>query len=260
MIIDSHCHLNMKEFEQDVEIVVQNAIASGISHMQTICTKLEDIDGIITIIERFPNVFGSVGIHPHEADASPKHDDLVEQLIQLSSHPKIIGIGETGLDYYYEHSNRENQKTAFLAHIHASQATQLPVIIHSRSADGDMLEILAREMSRKQFPALLHCFSSSEELAMRAVDLGLFISIAGIITFKNAEQLRDTVAKLPFDRLLVETDSPYLAPIPMRGKRNEPAFTRYVVEKIAEIKNLTPHEVAKQTTQNFLKLFSKAII
>ena len=260
MIIDSHCHLNMKEFEYDVDIVIQNALISGVEYMQTICTKLEDLPGILAITAKFPNVFASVGVHPHETDQTEGQQDLAEVLVNHAKHPKIIGIGETGLDYYYEHSNRQNQKHSFMAHIKASQETQLPIIIHTRDADEDTLDILKQTMNNRAFPGLLHCFSSSEELAFSALDLGLYISISGIVTFKNATALHDAVKKIPLEKLLVETDAPYLAPIPMRGKRNEPAFTRFVVEKIAEIKSISPTEVAEQTTKNFLSLFNKAKI
>lgn len=256
MIVDSHCHLNMKEFHDDLDDVIARSVANGVTHMQTICTKLEDLPGILEITEKYPNVFASVGVHPHDGDeAEDLHPDT---LIALSKHPKIIGLGETGLDYYYEHSNRVNQKNAFLSHIHASQETGLPVIIHTRDADADTIDILEAEMKNKSFPGLIHCFSSTEELAFKCLDLGMYISISGIITFKNAESIRDTVSKIPLDRLLVETDAPYLSPIPMRGKRNEPAFTRYVAEKIAEIKGVLPEIIFQQTTSNFFTLFNKA--
>ncbi len=263
MLVDSHCHLNMKDFHEDLAGVMTRAASAGISYMQTICVKLEDLPSLIEITEQYPNVFASVGVHPHDADEviEPEHiheKDLTHTLIDLSKHPKIIGIGETGLDYYYEHSDRKSQKEAFISHINASQETQLPLIIHTRNADEDTVDIIRSEMKRKAFPALIHCFSSSEKLAMDCLDLGLYISVSGIITFKSAEAIRNAVSKVPLDRLLVETDSPYLAPIPMRGKRCEPAYTQYVAEKLAEIKGVSLNDVAKQTTQNFFTLFSKA--
>ncbi|MES2214528.1 MAG: TatD family hydrolase [Pseudomonadota bacterium] len=258
MIIDSHCHLNMKEFAEDLDVVVQNAKAAGVEYMQTICTKLEDLDGILAIAEKYPNIFASVGVHPHEVDNVEELDTLDERIKNLARHPKIIGIGETGLDYYYEHGSRDNQKKAFLSHIHASQEMQLPIIVHTRSADEDTIDILTEEMKNKPFPGLIHCFSSSEDLGQKCVDIGMYISISGMITFKNADDLRGIISRLPLDRLLVETDSPYLAPIPMRGKRSEPAYTRFVAEKIAEIYGLTPAAVAEKTTENFWNLFKKA--
>lgn len=260
MIIDSHCHLNMKEFENDLPQVIQSALAAGVTHLQTICTKMEDIQSIIEITERFDNIFGSVGVHPHDADKVTDLNVLFKQLISFSSHPKIISIGETGLDYYYEYSDRAIQQNVFRTHIRASQETQLPIIIHTRDADDDTFKILKEEMHNKSFPGLLHCFSSSEELAMKSLDLGLYISVSGMITFKNADTLRSTIQKIPIDKLLVETDSPYLAPIPMRGKRNEPAFTAYVVEELARIKNTSNIAIAEKTRENFLTLFTKAKI
>lgn len=260
MIIDSHCHLNMKDFENDMDIVIQNALDAGVTHLQTICTKMEDIDSIIHIVEKFDNVFGSVGVHPHDADKVKDLNLLFEQLISFSSHNKIISIGETGLDYFYEYSDRNVQQNIFRKHIHASQETQLPVIIHTRDADEDMVKTLKEEMKQKPFPGLLHCFSSSEKLALEALDLGLLISVSGMITFKNADSLRSIIKKIPIEKLLVETDAPYLAPVPMRGKRNEPAFTTYVVSELAKIKNTTELDIKTQTRENFLTLFTKAKI
>lgn len=261
MIVDSHCHLNMKEFsgEGAVEKVVAAANAAGIKYMQTICTKLEDIAEIVALTEKFPCVFGSVGVHPHDASQIEDPDLLLDQLVDYASFPKIIGIGETGLDYYYEYSDRAEQQEVFKAHIMAAQAMYMPVIVHTRDANSDTMQILKEEMRRKEFPGLIHCFSSSRELAMQALDLGMYISISGIVTFKNADELRSIIADVPLNRLLVETDSPYLAPVPMRGKRNEPAFTRYVVETIAEIKNKTFEEISNVTTENFFTLFAKAV-
>lgn len=256
MIVDSHCHLNMKEFESDLDIVIENAIKSGVGYMQTICTRLEDFSSILSIAEKYGNIFASVGIHPHYADDNI--DVNADSLINLAKHPKVIGIGETGLDYYYEHSNKDNQKASFISHINVSQETQMPIIIHTRDADVDTIEILTSEMRNKSFPGLIHCFSGTEDLAFKSLDLGLYISISGIVTFKNAESIRSTVKNIPLDRLLVETDAPYLAPIPMRGKRAEPAFTRFVAEKIAEIKDIRQSEVFDVTTANFFKLFTKA--
>lgn len=261
MLVDSHCHLNMKEFHEDLDTVIQNAVKAGVKYMQTICVKLEDLPSILAIAEKYPNVFASVGVHPHDADVTTPqhHENLAQTLINLSTHPKIIGIGETGLDYYYEHSDRSSQKESFIAHINAAQETQLPVIIHTREADDDTLDIVRSEMKSKPFPALIHCFSSTERLALECVDMGLYISLSGIITFKTADSIRDAVRNVPIERLLVETDSPYLAPVPMRGKRCEPSYTRHVAEKLAEIKDLSIKEVEDQTTANFFRLFTKAV-
>lgn len=261
MLVDSHCHLNMEEFNEDLDIVIQNAIKAGVKYMQTICVRLEDLPSIIAITEKYPNVFASVGVHPHDTDEVTEQPakDLAQTLINLSLHPKIIGIGETGLDYYYEHSDRQSQKESFISHINASQETQLPVIIHTREADDDTLQIIRSEMRNKPFPALIHCFSSSQKLAFECIDMGLYISLSGIITFKTAVSIRDIVQSLPIERLLVETDSPYLAPIPMRGKRCEPSYTRHVAEKLAEIKDLSIKEIEDITTANFFKLFTKAL-
>ncbi len=256
MIVDSHCHLNMKEFSEDLDIVIANAVKSDVRYMQTICTKLEDFPSILEIAEKYDNIFASTGIHPHYADDNMHIDS--NKLIKLADHPKVIGLGETGLDYYYAHSNKENQKTLFVEHINSSKETGIPIIVHTRDADSDTIDILTSEMKDKPFPGLIHCFSGSEELAFKSLDLGLYISISGIITFKNAESIRSIVEKIPLDRILVETDSPYLAPVPMRGKRAEPAFTRFVAEKIAEIKNINQSEVFQTTTENFFKLFTKA--
>ncbi len=254
MLIDSHCHLNMKEFETNLPEVLARADSAHVSHMQTICTRLEDLPGLIQIAEKYPNIYCSVGIHPHEIETAG--DLTAEELIRLAmSHPKIIGIGETGLDYYYEHSKRDIQQAFFVNHIRAAQETKKPLIVHSRNADDDTIAILQSEMKTKQFPGLIHCFSSTKDLAQASLDIGLYISIAGIITFKNADELREIVSYVPLDRILVETDSPYLAPIPMRGKTNEPAFVEFVAKKIAEVKGLSFEQVALATTENFHRLF-----
>ncbi|MBP7189740.1 MAG: TatD family hydrolase [Rickettsiaceae bacterium] len=258
MIIDSHCHLNMKEFESDLDQVIQNALNNGVQYMQTICTKFKDLEEILAIAEKYSNVFASVGVHPHHADEAESYlnkDSLIDLIMK---NKKVIGIGETGLDYYYEHSNKENQKKAFTDHINASQETGLPLIIHTRDADKDTIDILESEMKNASFPALVHCFTSSKELAFKALDFGFYISVSGIITFKNASELCSTISQIPLDRLLIETDAPYLSPVPVRGKRCEPAFVKFVGEKLAEIKNTSSSEVFSTTTNNFFKLFTRA--
>lgn len=256
MLIDSHCHLNMKEFADDLPEVISRAKKSGVSIMQTICTRKSDFAHILEIAEQYPEIYASFGIHPHEVETEGVLS--VEEIISHANHPKVIGVGETGLDYYYEHSKRDVQRESFINHIKASSITKLPVIVHSRSADDDTMNILSSEMESNPFPGLIHCFSSTKELAEKSLDLGLYISIAGIITFKNAEDLRNTMKYVPMDRILIETDSPYLAPIPMRGKRNEPSFVRNVALCLADVKGVSFEKVAEVTTENFKQLFWKA--
>jgi TatD DNase family protein len=243
----------MKEFKDDLDRVIDNAKKNGVKYLHTICTKMSDYPDILGIIEKYENIYGSFGIHPHEAN---DYIDLtVDDIIKYASHEKIISIGETGLDYYYEYSNRENQKISFKKHIKASRQTKLPIIIHTREADDDTISIIESEMANGEFSGLIHCFTSSEKLATKVLDLGLYISISGIITFKNAVDLQQIVKWLPLDRIIIETDAPYLAPIPFRGKRNEPAFVKHVADFIAHLKNLEPEEVYKATTENFMRLF-----
>lgn len=254
MLVDSHCHLNMKEFTDNLDQVIKRAREAKVELMQTICTKLEDLPGLLKITEKYDDIYCSVGIHPHDVEEA--HEITTENLVKLAkSNPKIIGIGETGLDYYYEHSKRDIQQHAFRCHIQAAQETGKPVIVHSRSADDDTIQILKSERKNKPYKGLIHCFSSTKKLSEEALDMGLYISVAGIITFNNATDLRETVADVPLDRLLIETDSPYLAPVPNRGRTNEPAFVEFVAKKIAEIKNVSFEEVAKVTTENFYRLF-----
>jgi len=255
MLVDSHCHLNFPDFAADLDAVVARAGENGVGVMQTIGTKISEFPGVLAVASKFPNIYCSVGIHPHEVE---KEKVTLEELIKLTENPKVIGIGETGLDYFYEHSPRLKQKESFLIHIEAARKTGLPLIIHTRNADDDMAEILESEMQKGNFTGLLHCFTSSEKLAEKAIALGLYISISGIVTFKKAEELQALVKKLPLSIILVETDAPYLAPNPERGKRNEPAFTRHTAEFIAGLKGVTYEEVASATTENFFKLFTKA--
>lgn len=257
-IIDTHCHLDLIEKQGlNLEEVVQNSLQNNVKILQTICTRISEIDKILDYTKLHDFIYASAGIHPCNVAEQPKI--TAEKILELCQiHEKIIGIGETGLDYYHDVSAIDLQKVSFLEHIKASQQNDLPVIIHSRNADLDMIEILQSEQKNKNFPALLHCFSSSKELSKKALDLGIYISIAGIVTFKNATELQEIVKFLPLESLLVETDSPYLAPMPHRGKINQPAFTRHVVEFIANLKGLTMEEVSKQTTENFFKIFKKA--
>ncbi|PIR34616.1 MAG: LuxR family transcriptional regulator [Alphaproteobacteria bacterium CG11_big_fil_rev_8_21_14_0_20_44_7] len=251
MLIDSHCHLNFPDFKDDLDEVIKNAGNNGVSQMLSICTKLSEYEEIKQIAANYDNVFCTVGVHPHEAE---NHAEVkAENLVALANYDKCIGLGETGLDYFYENSPREIQKNLFLEHIKAAQETDLPVIIHTRSADEDTIDII----NTQNFRGLLHCFSTDYKVAESALDNGLYISISGIVTFKKAEELREAVKKIPLERLLVETDAPYLAPIPMRGKRNEPAFTKHTAEFVAELKGVSFEELARITTKNFYTLFSK---
>lgn len=255
MLIDSHCHLDFPELAADADAVVARAGAAGIGAMVTISTRLSHFDGVRAIAERFPNVFCSVGVHPHEAEA--ESGTTTEALVVRAAHPKVVGIGETGLDFYYEHSPRAAQERLFRAHIAASRETGLPLIVHSRDADAETAAILADEMGQGAFPGLIHCFSSGPELLRAALDLGLYISLSGIVTFKNAEALRQTVRAVPLDRLLVETDAPFLAPVPKRGKPNEPSFLAHTAAYLADMLGLAPEDLAARTTRNFFTLFRK---
>lgn len=258
MLVDSHCHLDYLERDgRDLEEVVGAAKRAGIGKLVTICTKVTQFEAVRGIAERFADVTCSVGIHPHEAGNEP--ETTTEQLVDWARHPKVVGIGETGLDYFYEHSPRAAQQKSFRAHIRAARQTSLPLIVHTRDADEDTIAILREEHEEGgPFPGVIHCFSSSRWLGEQAVDLGLYISISGILTFKKAQELRDAVAALPLDRLLVETDSPYLAPVPKRGKPNEPAYVVHTAEALAELKGVGADELAAVTTRNFQTLFAKA--
>ncbi len=256
MLVDSHCHLDFPDFTPERDAVVERAGEAGIGWMLTICTHVSRFDQVKAVAEAYPNVFCTVGIHPHEAGSEPPTS--AAELIALAAHPKVVGFGETGLDFYYEHSPRADQERSFRAHIAAARDTGLPLIVHTRDADVDTLRILREEHANGPFPGLIHCFSASRALADAAVDLGLYISFSGIVTFKNAAELRETARTLPIERLLVETDAPYLAPEPKRGKRNEPAFTAFTAARVAELRGLEPAEFARVTTENFFRLFSRA--
>ncbi len=256
MLVDSHCHLNFPELKNDISGAIKRAENAGVKYMQTICTHLEEYEEVYKIAEENQNVFASCGIHPHEAD---KFQTNAQELIKLSNRPKTIGIGECGLDYYYKNSTPENQKKNFLAHIEASQTRKLPLIIHTRDAEEDTYEILKSELKNAEFPALLHCFTGTADLAKKALDLGFYISISGIVTFKGAKDLQETVKNIiPLERLLVETDSPFLAPVPNRGKSNEPSYTIHTANFIANLKNTSIENIAENTTENFFNLFKKA--
>jgi TatD DNase family protein len=251
MLVDSHCHLDFAKEEERAGIIAR-ARGAGVRTLLTISTKLNEFPGVRAIAESDPDIWCSVGVHPHEAEVEPA---AAEALIALTRHPKVVGIGETGLDFFYEHSPREQQARVFRAHLTASRETGLPVIVHTRDADPETIAILEEE---KPQAGVIHCFSTGRELAERAVALGFYISISGIATFKNAQALRDIIRDLPLERLLVETDAPYLAPVPMRGKTNEPAFMVHTAALVAQLKGVPQEELARVTTENFFRLFSKA--
>jgi TatD DNase family protein len=253
MLVDSHCHLDFPDFAAERDAVIARAFAAGVGTMVTINTRLDQFERVSRIAEAEPAIWCSVGAHPHEA---ADHADLLpRRLVELSHHPKVVGIGETGLDFHYDLSPRPVQEAVFRAHIAASQETGLPLIIHAREADDEIAGILAVE---RPPPGVLHCFSSGRALAERALDLGFYVSISGIVTFRNAQALRAIVRDIPLDRLLVETDAPYLAPVPYRGKRNEPSFVTATAAAVATLKEVAPERLAEVTTGNFFRLFGKA--
>ncbi len=256
LLVDSHCHLNFPDFAPDLEGVIARAKAAGVGVMQTICTGMDEFDEVLAIAESHEGIYCSVGVHPNESGKTEIVS--VDELVRKTSHKKVIGIGETGLDYHYETSDRASQKQSFLNHIQAARTTGLPLIVHSRDADEDTVAILSSEMAKGSFKGLIHCFTSGIYLAEEAVKLGFFISLSGIISFKNAGSIRDAIKNVPLDRLLVETDAPYLAPVPQRGKRNEPSFIIYTNRMLAEVKGTSEEECARATTENFFRLFSKA--
>jgi len=256
MLIDSHCHLDFLELAKDEGGVLERARAAGVGGMLTIGTRLDQFDRVRAIADRHENVWCSVGVHPHEAKEEGQRSP--ERLIEAARHPKVIGIGETGLDFYYEHSPRSAQAESFRTHIAASRATGLPLIVHTRDADAETAELLEQEHRKGAIFGLIHCFSAGPEMAQRALALGFYISISGIVTFKAADALRTIVRDIPLARLLVETDAPYLAPVPKRGKTNEPAFVAHTAAKVAELKGVALAELEAVTTDNFFRLFDKA--
>ena len=256
MLIDSHCHLDFPELASDENGVLARARNAGVGGMLTIGTRLDQFEPVRAIAERHANVWCSVGVHPHEAKEEGQRTP--DRLVEATRHPKVVGIGETGLDFYYEHSPRAEQAESFRAHIAAARLTGLPLIVHTRDADAETGDILEDEFAKGAYGGLIHCFSSGRRVAERALALGLYVSISGIVTFKAAGELRDIVRDIPLDRLLVETDAPYLAPVPRRGKTNEPAFVAHTAAKVAELKGVSPAELAVATTDNFFRLFAKA--
>jgi len=255
MLVDSHCHLDFPDFAQELDAVVARAEAAGIGCMLTISTHLDKFPGVLAVAERYPQVYCTVGVHPHEADSDWGRD--ARRLIDLARHPKVVGIGETGLDFYYEHGSRPAQYASFRAHIAAARESGLPLIVHTRDADQETVDLLTEEYGKGPFPGLIHCFSGGSYLAEKSVEIGLSISFSGILTFKKAEELRAVAAAVPADRLLVETDAPYLAPIPHRGKRNEPAFVAHTAATLAAARGTTIADITTTTTNNFFALFKK---
>ncbi len=258
-LVDSHCHLDLlaaKGF--NIDEVIENAHQNQVKILQTIGTKISNFEQVYCYAKKYQNVFASVGIHPCNVEEEPKIK--AQEIVEIcKTHPKIIGIGETGLDYFHPNFVKENQIASFIEHITAARELGLSVIIHTRDADADMANILESEMKKGQFRALLHCFSSSKELALKAIDLGISISISGIITFKNAVELQNIVKDLPLESLLVETDAPYLAPTPHRGQLNQPSYTKHTAEFLADLKGVSFEEICNITTGNFFRLFSNAI-
>lgn len=256
MFVDSHCHLNYKGLVDRQAEVIQRAGEAGVSAMLNISTREREWDEVIGAARTASNIWASVGIHPHEADAHPDID--TRKLVAKAADPRVIGIGETGLDYYYDHSDRDRQKDSFRAHIAASRETGLPLIVHTRDAEADTADILADEMGKGAYPGVIHCFTASRVFAEKALALGLYISISGIVTFKNAKDLQETAAIIPEDRLLIETDSPFLAPVPHRGKPCEPAFVADTARFLAELRGVSIEAFGIRTTENFYRLFDKA--
>lgn len=256
MIVDSHCHLDFPDFDEERADIVARAVEAGVGKMVTICTKLKNEPQVRKIAEEFQSVYYAAGTHPMSAADEPMA--TVEQLVALAQHPKFVGIGETGLDYHYTADSAKVQKTSLAVHIDAARETGLPLIIHSRAADEDMADILEAAYAKGPFDCVMHCFSSGPELARRTLDLGFYLSMSGIATFPKSQEVRDIFAAAPLDRVLVETDSPYLAPKPFRGKRNEPAYTAHTAAVGAEVFGISLADFARATTDNFHRLFSKA--
>lgn len=255
MLVDSHCHLDFPDFDAERDEIVQRALDAGIQRMVTICTRVRRFDAVRTIADTYDAVYCSVGTHPHNA-----HEELditPEMLVELSAHDKVVAIGEAGLDYHYDHAPRDAQALGLRHHIEAARETGLPLVIHARSADDDMETILTEEMGKGTFPAVLHCFSSGRRLAEAGIELGLYVSFSGILTFKGSQELRDIARILPTDRLLVETDAPYLAPVPKRGRRNEPSYVAHTASVLAQTLDMDEAEIGRITSDNFFRLFSK---
>jgi TatD DNase family protein len=255
MLVDSHCHLDFPDFDEDRDAVVARARAAGVGVMVTISTRVRQIDALKAMAGRYDRIYCSVGTHPHHADE--ELDVTADELVALAEDPIVVAIGEAGLDYHYDNAPREAQAEGFRRHIAAARKAQLPLVIHARDADADIAEILTQEMGKGAFPAVLHCFSSGVELARRGVELGCYVSFSGILTFKRSDELRAIAAEVPTERLLVETDAPYLAPVPHRGHRNESAYVVDTARVLADVRGIAPNMLASTTTENFFRLFNK---
>lgn len=255
MFTDSHCHLNYKGLVEEQQAVLERARAAGVGAMLNISTRQSEWDKVIGLAEVEPDVWASVGIHPHEADAHP--DVQTATLVDRVAHPRVVGIGESGLDYYYDHSDRLAQRASFRAHIVAARETGLPIIVHTRDAEADTYAILSDEMGKGAYTGVIHCFTASQDFADKALDLGLYVSISGIVTFKNAKELQSSAKMIPSERLLIETDAPFLAPVPHRGRPCEPAFVADTARFLADLRGEAVEMLAERTSDNFRKLFSK---
>jgi TatD DNase family protein len=255
MLVDSHCHLDFPDFAEERDDIIARAKAAGVGRMVTISTRVRRFPEILAIAEGYPEVYCSVGTHPHQA--AEELDVTVDELVEHAKHPKVVAIGEAGLDYFYDYGPREAQAEGLRTHITASRLTQLPLVIHARDADEDMAAILTEEMGKGAFPFVLHCFSSGRRLAEVGLELGGYISFSGILTFRKSDEIRAIARDVPRDRMLVETDAPYLAPPPHRGKRNEPAFVKHTAKVLAETVGVSEDEIAAITTENFFRLFNK---
>ena len=258
MLVDSHCHLDFPDFGDDLDGVLARAADAGVDTVQTICTRVTQFDTVRALAEDHERIWCSVGIHPHHVAEEPEIS--ADHLIRMADHPKVIGIGETGLDFHYDNSPRPQQEASFRQHIAAARETGLPLIVHTRSADEETCRILREEAGKGAFPGVIHCFSAGRTVAETALEIGFHVSFSGILTFKNAEEVRAVARDVPKDRLLVETDAPYLSPVPQRGRRNEPAHVVHTARRLAEIKGLDEAALAKATTNNFFRLFSKAAL
>ena len=256
MLVDSHCHLDFPDFGDDLDGVLARAAEAGVGTVQTICTRVTQFDSVRALAENNKRIWCSVGIHPHHVAEEP--EVTADHLVRMAEHPKVIGIGETGLDFHYDNSPRPQQEASFRQHIAAARETGLPLIVHTRSADEDTCRILREEAGRGAFPGVIHCFSAGRNVAETALEIGFHVSFSGILTFKKAEEVRAVARDVPADRLLVETDAPYLAPVPHRGRRNEPAHVIHTAARLADIKGLAEAELARVTTDNFFRLFSKS--
>ncbi|MFV9875569.1 MAG: TatD family hydrolase [Rickettsiales endosymbiont of Dermacentor nuttalli] len=255
MLVDSHCHLNFPDFASDFDHMLERAKNVGVGLIQTICTTIDEMPELLAISNKYNNIYTSVGVHPNNVEKQVIVS--IEQILDYTKHNKVIGIGETGLDFYYKQSSKQQQIESFRNHIQAARISNLPIIIHTRNADQETIAILEEEMKIGKFKGLIHCFSTGKNLAYKAIEMGLYISISGIVTFKKANDLQDIVKTLPLSSLLLETDAPYLAPVPHRGKRNEPSFVHNTAEFLSELLSASYSEIVIKTTDNFLKLFNK---